>query len=154
MRKNETHETTSHHLSGRLHHQKKKKKTTRIRDNNEKMTTREEDSLILPLMVLLSAELMVDCFCCVSRGVRGACYKKKLSIFSKKEQNTHKLETLNIFFLTGSKTTSSFLPSALLFSIAKRTLLKMSLNEKKRRRSVLIDDTQSRVWNNGRGFLL
>ena len=63
------------HLSGlhHHHHQKKKKKTTtRIRDNEKKRqrenaTTREEDSfLILPLMVLLSAELMVRCFWCVS----------------------------------------------------------------------------------------
>jgi hypothetical protein len=52
-------------------------------------------------MVLLSAELMVVCFWCVSRGVRGVCYKK-LSIFSQKSktQNTQKIENPKHFFLT------------------------------------------------------
>ena len=120
------------HLSGRLHHQKKKKKTkTRTRDNEKKKRQRERDNerrrlfLILPLMVLLSAELMVECFWCVSRGVRGACYKK-LSIFSQKRaKNTQKLKTLNIFFVRVQKPLLRFSQrSALLFSLSQKNITK------------------------------
>ena len=83
------------HLSGLHHHQKKKKKkTTRIRDNKKKRQ-RECDNerrrlfLILPLMVLLSAELMVDCFWCVSWCERSVL-QKTLDFSPKKEQKTHK----------------------------------------------------------------
>ena len=92
------------HLSGRLHHQKKKKKTkTRTRDNEKKKRQRERDNerrrlfLILPLMVLLSAELMVDCFWCVSWCERSVL-QKTLDFLHKRAKNTQKLETLNIFF--------------------------------------------------------
>ena len=83
------------HLSGRLHHQKKKKKTTRTRDNEKKKRQRERDNerrrlfLNLPLMVLLSAELMVDCFWCVSWCERSVL-QKTLDFSPKKEQKTHK----------------------------------------------------------------
>ena len=67
--------------------------------------------------------------------MRGVCYKK-LSIFLPKKSKKHaQIGNPKHFFLTGSKTTSSFLPKkrAIIF-YRKRTLLKMSLNEKKRRR--------------------
>ena len=116
------------HLSGLHHHQKKKKKkTTRIRDNKKKRQ-RERDNerrrllLILPLMVLLSAELMVECFWCVSWCERSVV-QKTLDSPQKSKKHT-KIENPKHFFLTGSKTTSSFLPKkrAIIF-YRKRTLL-------------------------------
>ena len=81
-------------------------------------------------MVLLSAELMVDCFCvCVSWCERSVL----LSIFSQ-TQNTQQIGNPKHFF-DGFKNHFFFSPKeARYYFLSQRTLLKMSLNEKKRRR--------------------
>jgi len=91
------------HLSGLHHHQKKKKKkTTRTRDNEKKKRQRERDNerrrllLNLPLMVLLSAELMVLFLVCVSWCERSVL-QKTLDSPQKSKKHT-KIENPKHFF--------------------------------------------------------
>ena len=119
------------------------------------MRQREKKTLflILPLMVLLSAELMVRCFWCVSWCERSVL-QKTLDFLHKRAKKHTKIENPKHFFFTGSKTTSTFLPKtrvAILFS-RKRTQYYKDVSQRyEEKEEILFIETQSRVWN-GRGF--
>ena len=102
-------------------------------------------------MVLLSAELMVDCFCCVSRGVRGACYKK-LSIFLPKKSKKHaQIKNPKHFFFDGFKNHFFFSPKEARYYFLSQKNITKDVSQREEKEEILLIDTQSRVWN-GRGF--
>ena len=103
-------------------------------------------------MVLLSAELMVDCFCCVSRGVRGACYKK-LSIFLPKKSKKHAQIGNPKHFFDGFKNHFFFSPKEARYYFLSQKNITKDVSQREEKEEILLIDTQSRVWN-GRGFLL
>ena len=100
MRKNETHKPHQSLIRSSSSSKEEEEDNKNTRQQREEETTRtwqreKKTLLILPLMVLLSAELMVDCFWCVSRGVRGGVCYKKLSIFSQKRKKHTKIENVS-----------------------------------------------------------